>query len=470
MGIIERWFDAANANFDAANANKSIDHVTLNQLIEDTNKLTHELKKESSKERINQISQEIIADLRSHKEESNLIANLLASPNANYSKASQSFHRLIQTIKTANPSIYDEEIRSQIRSIYEKINSLKNIGHKNMMVRLRGIEGIEGLIEPHLDEHSRKNLKVTESHYKKLDLVKKLNFNDNLQHTQIYTIKDLFTALGQKYCSSIVNLNLSDCIVSDKPYRVVLKEDDIEILSTKFPCLRHLSLVNCSISNEAAQKLGQLTNLRGLDLKGCKEIKEFSFLTFLTSLEDLSLEWCIHFKPEFLSSCLPSSLKQLNISHTNIKELEIDNALPSLEILQANDCLALTHVKLNNLSRLRDLNTSSCSHDDMKFQNNAAITNLNMSYNKKMTKIPELKNLRWLTTVNLRGCDHLDDIEGLRDSSVECVDISHCPNLENLDVLLSCPHLKEVTVTDRSIRNKLGKILPKEVTINILQF
>src|SRR5204863_2641608 len=101
-----------------------------------------------------------------------------------------------------------------------------------------------------------------------------------------------------------------------------------------FPNLNSLSLANCIISDKTAQKLAQLTNLKSLNLKGCKLITNFDFLKSLTKLEDLSVESCDGFTPPSLKNCLLPFLKCLNISHTPIQMVKNEeNCLEKLEEL-----------------------------------------------------------------------------------------------------------------------------------------
>ncbi|KAF2542272.1 hypothetical protein F2Q68_00033228 [Brassica cretica] len=155
-----------------------------------------------------------------------------------------------------------------------------------------------------------------------------------------------------------------------------------------------------------------LTNLKWVDLRYSKNLKDVSSLSTATSLEELNLTGCsslvelpssignaIHLKKLDLSGC--SSLVELPSS--------IGNAIGNLEHLDFSDCSSLVRVpsSIGHATNLQHLDFSRCSS---LLELPASIGNLHKLYSlflsgcRKLEVLPVNINLKSLRTLDLTGC------------------------------------------------------------------
>ncbi|KAF2585437.1 hypothetical protein F2Q70_00037764 [Brassica cretica] len=175
-------------------------------------------------------------------------------------------------------------------------------------------------------------------------------------------------------------------------------------------------LVELSMHDSKLEKLWEgtkpLTNLKWVDLRYSKNLKDVSSLSTATSLEELNLTGCsslvelpssignaIHLKKLDLSGC--SSLVELPSS--------IGNAIGNLEHLDFSDCSSLVRVpsSIGHATNLQHLDFSRCSS---LLELPASIGNLHKLYSlflsgcRKLEVLPVNINLKSLRTLDLTGC------------------------------------------------------------------
>ncbi|OWF38166.1 S-phase kinase-associated protein 2-like [Mizuhopecten yessoensis] len=138
--------------------------------------------------------------------------------------------------------------------------------------------------------------------------------------------------------------------------------------------LKKVSLEHCQLSDEVCQHIGENKNLEVINLAMCQGITSAGLMPITTNcrrLESLNMAWSglQRHSVVYLSLCLPSSLRKLNLSGlreniTDEEVLQLVKTCPGLRELDLSDCTILTcssidHIA-NHLNRLEYLALSRC--------------------------------------------------------------------------------------------------------------
>ncbi|XP_069128051.1 S-phase kinase-associated protein 2-like [Argopecten irradians] len=138
--------------------------------------------------------------------------------------------------------------------------------------------------------------------------------------------------------------------------------------------LKKISLEHCQLSDEVCQHIGENKNLEVINLSMCQGITSAGLMPITTNcrrLESLNMAWSglQRHSVVYLSLCLPSSLRKLNLSGlreniTDEEVLQLVKTCSGLRELDLSDCTILTCTSIdhvaNHLNRLEYLALSRC--------------------------------------------------------------------------------------------------------------
>lgn len=240
--------------------------------------------------------------------------------------------------------------------------------------------------------------------------IENLNFLPNLEFLEL-TAKAKAKAttsisMGIHQCSKLKHLKLEHDIDLTIEASNILKLEIID--NNSFTNIRKLNtLTSLRLSNKCALKdnhLIGLTNLKVLDLYGCRNMKNFSFLTSLNSLNsDQVNQETINNLLNLTNLGLLVTINVSSVSHlTNLRELQVcfcrnlssigSEALPYLTKLKLYQNSNITSIE--NLTNLKELEASYC--DDLSPRCLDAfpyLTKLILFRNRNKTSIENLTNL-----------------------------------------------------------------------------
>lgn len=233
------------------------------------------------------------------------------------------------------------------------------------------------------------------------------------------TIKvDFPTHLKKRVDDQFLNTLLQNSLEKLDLSTMLIDTNTLEIIVSHCPNLKKLSLAKTSVTNISCLKKCKF--LRELDLSYCQKLssQDFQILSELPSLTHLSCEGCLNFNDESiknLQQCF--TLKFCDFSECiNISDEGIDALPPQLESLF-----------LRNLPKLSDRFFDSLSKM-------TRLVELDLSVNKIcFNKLNTLTSVTQLKSLFLWRCSSLtdDDLNWLKISSVEKLDVSFCHQLTN---------------------------------------
>ncbi|XP_048437600.1 disease resistance protein RPV1 isoform X4 [Pyrus x bretschneideri] len=210
---------------------------------------------------------------------------------------------------------------------------------------------------------------------------------------------------------------------------------------------------------ELPSSINNLTGLRYLNLKDCKELKSLPSIIHMRSLIAFDLSGCssLEMFPEILE--VTEELLKLDISGSKIKELPSSiNNLTGLRYLNLKDCKELKSLpSVNHMRSLVNLGLSGCSSLEM-FPEILEVTEELLELNISRSKIKELpssiNNLTGLRYLNLKDCKELKSLPSvIHMRSLKNLYLSGCSSLEMFpEILEVTEELEEVNLSGSKIK------------------
>ena len=188
------------------------------------------------------------------------------------------------------------------------------------------------------------------------------------------------------------------------------------------------------------------TALVGLNCATSPNINDVSALQFCHNLTKLDLGICeVVFNLAALVSC--SALSTVDISSTGVIDLS-----PLAPCLTTLDISWLREVPLDQLAKFTALSSLEMRGiNDVDIHSVAAcsaLTSLNMGRCNFRGDFSPLKGCVRLTSVDLRGCDDIDDVSSLASScgALSIVDLRDCPLVSDIKSFEACCHLERLCI------------------------
>ncbi len=143
--------------------------------------------------------------------------------------------------------------------------------------------------------------------------------------------------------------------------------------------------------------------------------------------------------------------KSIDLSATQIKDLNVLNDLQNIEVADMHHCYNLVDISGLRSSKLRIVNFDSCPSletlGDLKDWNNLATINLSNCH--KLQSIECLQKSASLRTINLRECSSIVDLNGLRNcNELISINLFGCTKLKDIDGIHSCTSLKGIDLSE----------------------
>ncbi len=268
-----------------------------------------------------------------------------------------------------------------------------------------------------------------------------------------------FTILNE--LEDLKELTLKDCNITNLSY---LKIKKIEKLNLEKNTIKSISFIK------------KFKNIKFLNLKANKTIKNLKILEKLTTLEELDLSWFEFDNINFLKDL--KNLKKLRLVDSHINDISDLKNLKNLEILYLN------FNEVTDISPLKDLkNLNTLYLDDNKISDITPLENLkelktlslnenkfvDLVYLKSLSKLEvltfmknEFKNLESLNNLNnllklnfSYSTFNTKDLDKLELKKLEVL-ISYGNNLTNISFVKKLVNLKELHLNKNKISNISG--------------
>jgi hypothetical protein len=283
--------------------------------------------------------------------------------------------------------------------------------------------------------------------------------------------------LDLRYSKNLQKLNLEGC---NSLIEIFLPLNEHKLKEFSWP-KEVPSLHGLGISlNNSFKDLNFLENadeLQTLDIYCDNEVNDLCFLNSLKSLERLNLNDLdgissldgleavsetlsylamegLDSLAEFRTTCGFPQLVELNLSASEIKNLNFLKQMPNLQVLELN-CPGLNDFSgLSNLSALEELEMDQFHEDDLACLNNcSSLFNLSIYCADSLTSLESIQELNQLESLFLQNCDKITNLAplvnlpklksldlGLKANAI-VKDISVLGNLTNLRDLNICSDL-----------------------------
>ncbi|CAN6584487.1 unnamed protein product [Malus baccata var. baccata] len=245
---------------------------------------------------------------------------------------------------------------------------------------------------------------------------------------------------------SLKTLDLSGC-------------SSLEMFAEILEVMEELPELNLSGSKvkELPSSINNLTGLRYLNLKDCKELKSLPSVIHMRSLITFDLSGCssLELFPEILE--VMGELTELNLSGSKIKELPSSiNNLTGLRYLKLKDCKELKSLPSIRMRSLKILVLCGCSSLEM-FPDILEVMGELLKLNLSGSKIKELpssiNNLTELRYLNLKDCKELRSLPSIRMKSLKTFDLYGCSSLEMFpEILEVMEELQELNLSESKIK------------------
>ncbi len=263
------------------------------------------------------------------------------------------------------------------------------------------------------------------------------------------------SSLSLENLSLFLNNN-RDCLYSLELSTKEVRDAELTELLNHCFNLQHLLIKSIHITSESLVQISHLTNLRTLNLSGCKQVTDIPPLTTLTELRSIDLSWCSKLTnlPELNTL---TRLEILNLCWCrDLKTLPELNALVNLLTLNLSRCTSLTELpNISRLVNLVNLNLEWCK--DLKtlpelitltklevlllnqctgllllpdLSTLTRLHTLNLAFCRELIQFPELHRLTNLEVLNLNCCLRVCTIPDLgAPAKLKTLNLSNCPNL-----------------------------------------
>ncbi|TQD93885.1 hypothetical protein C1H46_020499 [Malus baccata] len=188
---------------------------------------------------------------------------------------------------------------------------------------------------------------------------------------------------------------------------------------------------------QLALSINNLTGLRYLNLRDCKELKSLPSIIHMRSLETLDLFGCLSLEmfPEIFE--VMEKLPKLNLSGSKIKELPSSiNNLTGLRFLNLEDCKELKSLpSVIHMRSLKTLNLSGCSSLEMFpeiLEVMEGLEGLDLSGSKIKELSSSINNLTELRYLRLKDCKELKSLPSsiCQLKSLSYLSLSGCTKFE----------------------------------------
>ncbi len=166
------------------------------------------------------------------------------------------------------------------------------------------------------------------------------------------------------------------------------------------------------------KNLGELSSLQELSLENTK-VKDFDLLRNLSNLEILGLKGCQITDASFFGGC--SGLKKLNLGENKIEDFSFLRSFKKLEELYLNDCGITDAGFLRSFTNLKNLSLAANRINDISFLENFKKLELLYLHNCNISNINPIKTLTNIKKLSLIG--------------IQVKDFSFLENFTNLEEL-----------------------------------
>lgn len=177
----------------------------------------------------------------------------------------------------------------------------------------------------------------------------------------------------------------------------------------------------------------ELPNLKTLHITYCREITDWSALSSMPAMEDLSLSGASINSVEFLRDMKHLKKLYLGLNHTKSPpNLEPFLSLIGLEELKIKNVDFKAMKSLDQFTALRKLDISGdfSSTDFSRLTILPRLENLRLSGNKEIKSLDGIDNLKTVREVTLQGCRNLTDISALSKlPGLSTLTIANCKNV-----------------------------------------
>lgn len=248
-------------------------------------------------------------------------------------------------------------------------------------------------------------------------------------------------------CYDLQNLDGLSAVANSLKSLVLGPLDQLEELDfiTGFPQLSRFHIQGKNLEN--LNFLSQMPNLLELniDYESVQDSKGFKHLNQLERLEITVLP-----DDSLVGFGRNSNLKEFFVYNcAELEEIPELSIFPELEILFLEKCDNITDLKpLGSLSELRTLDLYLQENsEDLDFSTLGKLFNLRelSLCSNELFETAWIINLKKLSSLNLNGCEMLEDLSGLSAlPNLWSLNLGACPNLIDLDELSSLSELREL--------------------------
>ncbi|KEG11170.1 leucine-rich repeat protein (LRRP) [Trypanosoma grayi] len=224
--------------------------------------------------------------------------------------------------------------------------------------------------------------------------------------------------------------------------------------------LRELSLRRSAVTDETIQQLGQNRFLKVLHLDNCVFITDFTPLTFIASLEELSLCECTRAKAQGPFPSLPE-LRTLLLRSTAVNdECIIELGKSPLVEVDLRCCGELSRATVEVLTSLPTLEVflTDALPEGVSFGEVPSMRSLTIGGGHVTNAIVEdiISKATKLLSVHLMECKLLTDITALSNATTLTeVRLVGCRRLESIHSLGQLPHLRKLVLGGGFVTNEL---------------
>jgi len=197
--------------------------------------------------------------------------------------------------------------------------------------------------------------------------------------------------------------------------------------------------------------ISQLTQLKMLSLKNCRQLRDASLIEALTNLETLELSGC-----EVLSTLPPlgnlQKLQRANLSRCD----ELTDLFPFVELkklqhLDLRGCNLITDLTLiAQLAGLQQLDLTGCTQvtDLTPIAQLTGLQQLDLSWCEQVTDLAPIAQLTSLQQLDLSGCTRVTDLTPIANlPGLQQLDLSECEQVTDLTPIAQFASLQQLDLS-----------------------